>query len=788
MEATREQWEENEEVGMDLRGRPPRQIINTITSGEHVVCSSQSSSEAESLNAEEEEEEAKGSPRNGFRMVSDKNGTESSYASGFNGGEVEYLISKKISGSEIVASEVESLSFQKSVEAKRQDDDYIKLKDEELPGFGALPGEVEYLISKTISGSEIVASEVESLSFQKSVEAKRQDDDYIKLKDEELPGFGALPSTQSIEQNERSASLENGKAEHGKVKLRDISEQEVSELYLERVYEKPAAHEFYCPNCNSCITKVLIRERELENRPETIPLPEPIDTIRCTSCFSFLIPAGNWFFLKAVAKEEEHPTVQGINIEDNVGASVPSYDSNGTIQDQNSQVASVGKGSLSNEYIGPSRNNLDSRIGVELPVSPQDSKETLYDKRPPTPAQSIGINQAVSVDKAPEPYLESRVGVELPVSPQDSNETFYYQNPPMPAQSDGGSEATLIGKAPEPYLESRVGVELPVSPQDSKETFNDQNPPMPAQSVGVSEALLIDKAPVPGDFVEASINGVQVPVPSYDSNGTLHDQKSPLPGQSVVSITVTTQPPAPEIDDAGPAETKPRESTTVIIRSGGPTIISEPSDAKTFEILKSIVYGGLTEAIASLSIVTSAASAGTATLNILALALANLLGGLFIIGHHLWELKVDQSRVTSGETDEQVDRYEEVLGKRENFFLHASVAILSFLIFGLVPPLVYCFSFRQSNDTDLKLAVVAASSLLCIILLSTGKAYIQRPQKYMKTLLYYIIIGVGAAGISYLAGDLIDKLIEKLGWFNSTVSGTLPLPQMSIVKPAWKSW
>ncbi|XP_040363782.1 membrane protein of ER body-like protein isoform X2 [Rosa chinensis] len=634
MEATREQWEENEEVGMDLRGRPPRQNINTITSGEDVVHSSQSSSEAESLNAEEEEE-AKGRPRNGFRMVSDKNGgAESSYTSGFNGGEVEYLISEKI------------------------------------------------------SGSEIVASEVQSLSFQKSVEAKRQDDDYIKLKDEELPGFGALPSTQSIEQNESYASLENGKAEHGKVKLRDISEQEVSELYLERVYEKPAAHEFYCPNCNSCITKVLIREKELENRPETF---------RCTSCFSFLFPQGNWFPLKKV----EHPTVR---------------------------------------------------------------------------------------DKAPEPYLESRVGVELPVSPQDSNETFYYQNPPIPAQSDGGSEATLIGKAPEPYLESRVGVELPVSPQDSNETFNAQNPPIGAQSDGVSEALLIDKAPVPGDSVEASINGVQVPVPSYDSSGTLHDQKSPLPGQSVVSITVTTQPPAPEIDDAGPAETKPHDSTTVIITSGGPTIISEPSDAKTFEILKSIVYGGLTEAIASLSIVTSAASAGAATLNILALALANLLGGLFIIGHHLWELKVDQSRVTSGETDEQVDRYAEVLGKRENFFLHASVAILSFLIFGLVPPLVYCFSFRQSNDTDLKLAVVAASSLLCIILLSTGKAYIQRPQKYIKTLLYYIIIGVGAAGVSYLAGDLIDKLIEKLGWFNSTVSGTLPVPQMSIVKPAWKSW
>lgn len=102
--------------------------------------------------------------------------------------------------------------------------------------------------------------------------------------------------------------------------------------------------------------------------------------------------------------------------------------------------------------------------------------------------------------------------------------------------------------------------------------------------------------------------------------------------------------------------------------------------------------------------------------------------------------------------------------------------------------MVYGFSFRQSNDRDLKLAAVAVSSLLCIILLAIGKANIQNPPKYIKTVLYYVVIGVGVAGVSYLAGDLIDILIEKLGWFNSTVAGTLPLPQMSIVKPAWKSW
>jgi hypothetical protein len=78
MEATIEQWEENEEVDMGLRGRPPRQNSNTnitTTNSGDVVYSSQSS--AESLSAEEEEEkeeEGKGRSKNGFHMVSNKSG------------------------------------------------------------------------------------------------------------------------------------------------------------------------------------------------------------------------------------------------------------------------------------------------------------------------------------------------------------------------------------------------------------------------------------------------------------------------------------------------------------------------------------------------------------------------------------------------------------------------------------------------------------------------------------------------------------------------------------------
>ena len=82
------------------------------------------------------------------------------------------------------------------------------------------------------------------------------------------------------------------------------------------------------------------------------------------------------------------------------------------------------------------------------------------------------------------------------------------------------------------------------------------------------------------------------------------------------------------------------------------------------------------------------------------------------------------------ETDEQVDWYQELLRQKRNFVLHASVAILSFLVFGLVPPVVYGFSFYQSDNRNLKLAVAAVAALLCITVLAIVKSYTQKPSKW----------------------------------------------------------
>lgn len=162
---------------------------------------------------------------------------------------------------------------------------------------------------------------------------------------------------------------------------------------------------------------------------------------------------------------------------------------------------------------------------------------------------------------------------------------------------------------------------------------------------------------------------------------------------------------------------------------------------------------------------------------------------------HLWELKNENSGVTSnqateGESDQvtqQQDQYQELLGRRENFWLHAPVTLLSFLIVGSLPPVIYASTFRKSNNSDFKLIAVAVASLLCIILLATGKAYIQRPPKaYIKTVVYYVIMGFMASGVSYAAADLIKMLLEKLGWFDSDL--LLTLPETTTKQPGWGSY
>ncbi|XP_057462677.1 membrane protein of ER body-like protein isoform X6 [Actinidia eriantha] len=384
------------------------------------------------------------------------------------------------------------------------------------------------------------------------------------------------------------------------------------------------------------------------------------------------------------------------------------------------------------------KSQMNQKLNVAIERKSADDKDSKFIKPIPELGES-DINEKVNIVRDLSSENGKNIGATLPTRSivEAKNEDIKI------SEASGAAQYAIIG--------TKVDIRMEEPLKADKDAF----------SLSVQDALLLQER-------QFSIDKVSMDTPAKVSEGQ-------------DTIIIVKDGPAQEAQGIISAqETRPSTQTES----------AEAGEFRGLEIIKSMVYGGLIESIASLGIVSSAAGADAAPLNILALGVANLIGGLFLMLHNMWELKNDHSSGTSNQVAEgAADRYKELLGRRENFLLHATVAVLSFLIFGLLPPVVYGFSFRESNNRDFKLIAVAVASLLCIIILAIGKAHVQRPPKsYLKTIIYFVITGFMASGISYAAGDMFKKLLDKLGWFNSSVVLTMPVLETIPVQPGWGSY
>ncbi|XP_057462676.1 membrane protein of ER body-like protein isoform X5 [Actinidia eriantha] len=385
------------------------------------------------------------------------------------------------------------------------------------------------------------------------------------------------------------------------------------------------------------------------------------------------------------------------------------------------------------------KSQMNQKLNVAIERKSADDKDSKFIKPIPELGES-DINEKVNIVRDLSSENGKNIGATLPTRSivEAKNEDIK-----ISGNASGAAQYAIIG--------TKVDIRMEEPLKADKDAF----------SLSVQDALLLQER-------QFSIDKVSMDTPAKVSEGQ-------------DTIIIVKDGPAQEAQGIISAqETRPSTQTES----------AEAGEFRGLEIIKSMVYGGLIESIASLGIVSSAAGADAAPLNILALGVANLIGGLFLMLHNMWELKNDHSSGTSNQVAEgAADRYKELLGRRENFLLHATVAVLSFLIFGLLPPVVYGFSFRESNNRDFKLIAVAVASLLCIIILAIGKAHVQRPPKsYLKTIIYFVITGFMASGISYAAGDMFKKLLDKLGWFNSSVVLTMPVLETIPVQPGWGSY
>ncbi|XP_027905105.1 membrane protein of ER body-like protein isoform X3 [Vigna unguiculata] len=296
----------------------------------------------------------------------------------------------------------------------------------------------------------------------------------------------------------------------------------------------------------------------------------------------------------------------------------------------------------------------------------------------------------------------------------------------------------------------------------------------PEQSFG-SEVVANDVARDKQNFI---VNGSIPSIQDFKKVETgIEDEIKPSVAKEKEEAFETSTSQATDVPTEGAIVTETLTHTEIYI---GEQPRAEVGEHQEWEILKSIVYGGLVESITSLGVVSSAASSGAAPLNIIALGLANIIGGLFVIGHNLIDLKNGHS-----ERNPSQDRYEELLGRRENFTLHAFLAVLSFIIFGSVPLGVYgLFISKHYYDED-NIAAVTATSVVCIILLAMGKAYTTtQPKSYVKTVLHYVGLALATSGMSYIAGDLVKDLLDKIIGSESGYVLAMPLSDTTTMEPA----
>lgn len=577
----------------------------------------------------------------------------------------------------------------------------------------------------------------------------------------------------------------------------------VEEYDLEKILDEQETHDLYCPNCKSCITRrVILKKRkrtvrqetrkEPPKRPQLVepPANAPSQTInqdspevfRCLSCFTFFIPTGCGFNIFRIFERR------------NVDQQVQPQHSSASVENCGSWLLSCFRTIDSPKPL----NNADS---LEEPlVSDSQRTDNITSVEENTPLHSDN-----TIGKAEQSNKPSPTGSQTTAATYEVKESFSQFHASSKVVT--GSTQTEAGHVVTVQRNGARQEQIPLS-RPAVDTKTDTS------HLGHKEEFTQTEA---GHVVTVQRNGArqeQIPLsqPSGDTaNDSMHlghkqdileDIMAPSDNSTffspsfvkpVLTIPIkvlpgednqTVEKPTPVIRQPAEPEAPPHR---VLAVPEAEALVPAPSaERDEWDILKAVVYGGLVESITSLSVVSAAAASGAKTLDIFILGIANLIGGLPVLYHNIADLR---NTGDIAESSEQVGHYWLELGRRSKYQLHMVIAILSYILFGLLPPVIYGLSFRTSDNRENKVLVVAAASLLCIALLAIGKAHVKRHRTYLTTLLYYLSIGFSSSGLSYVAGVLLTKVLAHFGIIDQGGASAPAPPGLSFPEAAaWASY
>ncbi|XP_013601074.1 PREDICTED: membrane protein of ER body-like protein isoform X2 [Brassica oleracea var. oleracea] len=547
----------------------------------------------------------------------------------------------------------------------------------------------------------------------------------------------------------------------------EVDIDDVEDYNVEKVLDNQETHDLFCPNCHSCITKRVVlkkRKRKIRHAPEDpkrVRGPDPIDPIlrsednepspvggdsstpesffyKCLSCFSIFIPKG--VDSKPVAPSE---IVERLNTQ------------------PKPQEEATAHSNWFGSMFGSKKKEPPVQQGGAMPSIPEASLPR--DNPSVLGEETAGSKAPALVQEGPVPSIQdvSEISVSLDNKPVDDTPLIQGKGVNSGATVENGQQF-LVPSADEEQTQQKIDRDGATSAADENHSPDKGrlSPIQPSRDMNIS------------NIVTSGPDGVRVET-IFHTEGVSHlfegtEPRKPDFGLAKVTGVMESGDGAPIRGiDIPPLPLSSLEEGTLTEPLVGPAVAGPVVEGRKVEILKSIVYGGLIEAITSLGVISSAAGSGASTLNILVLGLANLFGGLILIIHNLQELREEEPITTEdNQTNVQEEgRYKRLLGRRENFTLHVTVAIISFIIMGLLPPIVYYFSFSKTHNRDYKVASVFGASLLCIVLLALAKAHVRSPRgSHLKSVLKYAMIAVSVSGISYVVGNFVDHLLEKYGW------------------------
>nr|XP_045087650.1 membrane protein of ER body-like protein isoform X2 [Aegilops tauschii subsp. strangulata] len=582
------------------------------------------------------------------------------------------------------------------------------------------------------------------------------------------------------------------------------AEPKVEEYDLEKILDEQETYDLFCPNCTSCITRrVILKKRKrtvrttptdepskrpyIEGQVPPVPLPDRVeeespDVFRCLSCFSFFIPTGcsfNIFRIFGRRNVDGQPDV------------LPPPASEDTPPRSENCTSWL----LSCFQTGDSRNQSHPADPMTVPLlsgntttvtESESSTSHVYHShgtvvKPEHPTvESPSENQA---DPADSPRIPSLPGIIA--TPSGATTTTTETNESYVQHSHGTQQLTVDSSSQHQKTTTTVeDNETTTTVTSEKNTTSSKTTTgAPSASPQTSSSTEYFKQDISEVVTGKMPSGGAIMHPTHhligdkDTHGTSENGSFPsyaihTPDFKFDSPIATniTQGFIPRGDIPSSPNPQPADHVVVPVSGDVNQLAPRPQRRDDWDILKAIVYGGLVESVTSLSVVSAAASSGAKTLDIFILGIANLIGGLPLIFHNIADLR--DIRDMDG-NDEQVGHYWLQLGRRSKARLHMVMALLSYMVFGLLPPVLYGLSFRESNDRENKMMAVAGASLACIALLALGKAHVHT-RTYFKTLMYYLMIAVSSSGLSYVAGVLITRLLVQYGIIEQGGSARAP--------------